>query len=65
VAEEADRLGCLAEVHNIREILRRGTSADRQLQVYDEARAAGASERQAPAVVVDWLIGETGVGVTQ
>jgi carboxylate-amine ligase len=64
VAEEADRLGCLAEVHNIREILRRGTSADRQLQVYDEARAAGASEQAAPVAVVDWLISETGVGLS-
>jgi carboxylate-amine ligase len=64
VEEEALRLGCLAEVRNVREILRRGTSADRQLQVYDEARAAGVSEQEAPMVVVDWLIGETGVGAT-
>jgi glutamate---cysteine ligase / carboxylate-amine ligase len=64
VEEEALRLGCLAEVRSVREILRRGTSADRQLQVYDEARAAGMSEQEAPAVVVDWLISETGVGAT-
>ena len=64
VEDEAERLGCLAEVRHVREILRRGTSADRQLQVYDEARAAGASEQEAPAAVVDWLIRETGVGVT-
>jgi glutamate---cysteine ligase / carboxylate-amine ligase len=64
VEEEAERLGCLPEVHHIREILRRGTSADRQLQVYEEARAAGASEQEATALVVDWLISETGTGVT-
>jgi len=64
VEEEAERLGCLAEVHHIREILRRGTSADRQLQVYEKALAAGTSEQEAPAVVVDWLISETVVGVT-
>jgi len=64
VQDEADRLGCLAEVQNVREILRRGTSADRQLKVYEEARVAGVSEQEAPAVVVDWLISETGVGVT-
>ncbi len=62
VEAEAERLGCLAEVHHIREILRRGTSADRQLQVYEEARAAGAGEQEAPAVVVDWLIRETAAG---
>jgi carboxylate-amine ligase len=63
VEAEAERLGCLAEVHHIREILRRGTSADRQLQAYEEALAAGASEQEAPTRVVDWLIHETGVGV--
>jgi carboxylate-amine ligase len=64
VQEEAERLGCLAEVQHVRDILQRGTSADRQLKVYQDARAAGVSEQEAPAVVVDWLISETGVGVT-
>jgi carboxylate-amine ligase len=64
VQEEADRLGCLAEVHHAREIMKRGTSADRQLEVHEKARAAGASEKEAPIVVVDWLISETAVGVT-
>jgi carboxylate-amine ligase len=64
VQEEADRLGCLAELHHLRDIMQRGTSADRQLEVYDKARAGGASEQEAPAVVVDWLISETTVGVT-
>lgn len=64
VQEEAERLGCLAEVRAARAILERGTSADLQLAVYEKAREAGAGEREAPAVVVDWLIGETTVGVT-
>jgi carboxylate-amine ligase len=59
VGNEAERLGCLAEVEKVREILQRGTSADRQLQVHEEAHAAGASEQEAAAAVVDWLIGET------
>ena len=63
VADEAERLGCLAELHHLREILRRGTSADRQLEVYEEARAAGVSEQEAPAKVVDWLIGESRAGL--
>jgi glutamate---cysteine ligase / carboxylate-amine ligase len=65
VQEEAERLGCLAEVQSVREILRRGTSADRQLQVYEEARVGGASEQEAAAAVVDWLIGETAIGISQ
>lgn len=64
VREEAERLGCLAEVTRAREILDRGTSADQQLNVYAKALAAGASEREAPMAVVDWLIEETMVGVT-
>ena len=63
VQDEAKRLGSLAEVRHVRKILKRGTSADRQLQVYEEARAAGASEQAATAAVVDWLIGETREGV--
>ena len=64
VEEEADRLDCLDEVRHVRDILRRGTSADRQLQVHQEALAAGASADEAAAMVVDWLISETTLGVT-
>ncbi len=56
VAEEAERLGCLDEVHHARTILARGTSADQQLEVYARARAEGADEQEAPRAVVDWLI---------
>jgi carboxylate-amine ligase len=63
VRDEAMRLGCLPEVLRAREILDRGTSADRQLTVHARALAAGASEREAAQAVVDWLIEETLVGV--
>jgi glutamate---cysteine ligase / carboxylate-amine ligase len=63
VRDEAMRLGCLPEVLRAREILDRGTSADRQLNVHARARAAGASEHEAAQAVVDWLIEETMVGV--
>ena len=43
---EAERLGCLDEVLHARHIAVRGTSADRQLAVYEQARADGASERR-------------------
>jgi glutamate---cysteine ligase / carboxylate-amine ligase len=63
VRDEAMRLGALPEVLRAREILDRGTSADRQLTVHARALADGASEREATQAVVDWLIEETMVGV--
>ena len=63
VRDEAMRLGCLPEVLRARDILDRGTSADRQLNVHARALADGASEREAAQAVVDWLIEETMVGV--
>ncbi len=62
---EAGRLGCLAEVEHARTILQRGTSADRQLDVYTRARAAGGGEHEACCAVVDWLIEETMAGIAQ
>jgi carboxylate-amine ligase len=63
VRDEAMRLGCLPEVLRARDILDRGTSADRQLNVHARAQADGASEHEAAQAVVDWLIEETMVGV--
>ena len=63
VAEDADMLGCTAEVGHAREIVRRGTSAHRQLDVYRAAVAAGADGREAMREVVDMLIAETVAGV--
>jgi carboxylate-amine ligase len=60
---EAARCGCLAEVEHARTILRRGTSADRQLNVYTRARADGADEREACERVVDWLVEESVAGL--
>jgi carboxylate-amine ligase len=36
VAEDAEALGCRAEVEHCRHILRRGTSADRQIAIYEQ-----------------------------
>ena len=63
VREDAERLDCVAEVENARDILARGTSAHRQIAVYDAARTAGAGEGEALGAVVDWLIDETVRGV--
>jgi len=59
VREDAEALGCVAEIEHLREILVRGTSAHRQRQVYDHAIAGGASDGDALRAVVDWLVAET------
>jgi carboxylate-amine ligase len=60
---DAERLGCLAEVENVRNILRDGTSAHRQRRAYAKAVAAGADKPQALAAVVDDLIAGTVAGL--
>jgi carboxylate-amine ligase len=63
VGPDAELLGCHAEVGHAREIMKRGTSADRQLEVYRAAIAAGAQQREALIEVVDFLIEETVAGL--
>ena len=63
VREDATALGCLHEIEHARTIMARGTSAHRQVQVYEAARARGASEREALVAVVDWLVRETASGL--
>ncbi|MBK7250030.1 MAG: carboxylate-amine ligase [Gammaproteobacteria bacterium] len=60
--EDAEALGCVAELEHARTIVSRGTSAHRQLRVFEQARADGASEREALEAVVDWLVRETAAG---
>ena len=64
VREDAERLGCVAEVQQTRDILKRGTSAQRQLAFYREQLAAGRNTREALVALVDRLIEETQVGTT-
>jgi glutamate---cysteine ligase / carboxylate-amine ligase len=59
VRPDAEALGCVAEVEHAREIVRRGTSAHRQVSIYEAARRRGATEREALAAIVDWLREET------
>ena len=59
IRPDAERLGCIPEVEHAREILRRGTSAHRQIAIYDAAITAGADETGALKAVIDWLISET------
>ena len=64
VREDAEHFGCVAELENARGILARGTSAHRQVALYEQGLEDGETGWEALARVVDWLIEETVVGVT-
>jgi carboxylate-amine ligase len=59
VREDAEQLGCVAEVEHARSIVQRGTSAHAQRRVFEEARQKGAGKHEALQAVVDWLIETT------
>lgn len=63
IREDAEHFGCVGAVEHARSIVAQGTSADRQLAVYDEALGQGCSEREALRRVVDLLIAETLQGI--
>ena len=63
VRDDAERLSCVAEVDNACDILVRGTSAQRQITIYEAALQEGADSKKALEAVVDWLIEETTYGV--
>lgn len=58
-AADAEALGCTRELMSVRNILQRGTSAHRQLAVYERALADGANQDDALKSVVDHLIADT------
>ena len=62
-ADDAEALGCKAEIASLHDILRCGTSAHRQLNTYQDALATGQSEEDALKSVVDALIAATAEGV--
>ena len=61
--DDAEALGCTDEILHCRDIIRRGTSAHRQLSTYSDAIAAGRDEREALCDVVDMLIENTVSGL--
>jgi carboxylate-amine ligase len=61
--EDAETLDCVQEIGHAHQILKRGTSAHRQVAVYEAAMKDGADKRQALEKVVDFLIDETGAGI--
>jgi glutamate---cysteine ligase / carboxylate-amine ligase len=62
--EDAEALDCLSEVEHARRIFERGTSAHRQLALYEQARGHGASVREALQAVAQFLVQETAAGIS-
>jgi carboxylate-amine ligase len=63
IHEDAERLDCVAEVEYAREIVRWGTSAQRQLEVFKCAVDNGDNGDQALRLVVDDMIVQTVNGI--
>jgi carboxylate-amine ligase len=57
--EDAELLGCAAEIGHCREIVAQGTSADAQLQIFQAENQAN-GEKAAFAKVVGWIARNTG-----
>ena len=59
IGQDAIALDCSREVERARTIASEGTSADRQIAVFEAALAGGAENEAALAAVVDHLVAET------
>ena len=65
IDDVVDELGSRQELDTVRKILEEGTSSDRQLAVYEQCKADGASDQEALKAVVDHLRAETMRGVRE
>src|SRR5262249_54580376 len=59
IADDAAAPSCTKEVEHARKMLDRGSSADEQLKIYNNARMVGRNRQSALREVVDWLYQET------
>ena len=59
IAEDVAALDCAREIAHLAGILDKGTSADRQVDIFSRARAAGRNRLTALKEVVDWVAAET------
>jgi carboxylate-amine ligase len=59
IRPDAEFFGCVDEVEHARTIIKRGTSARRQREIYDAAIELGASSKDALIAVADVLIERT------
>ncbi|MGQ0849056.1 MAG: carboxylate-amine ligase [Actinomycetota bacterium] len=60
---DAEELGCVEEIERARTIVANGTSADRQLRIYQAAITDGATGEEAMRSVVDYLIDDSVHGI--
>lgn len=63
LAEDAEALNCIDEVNHISNIFANGTSAHRQVQVFEQALHQGESKQAALIAVVDDLVEQTKAGL--
>ena len=63
IVEDAEALGCTAEVMHAREIVRRGTSADRQIATFDRMMQEVENPKAAFKAVVDEMVADTVLGL--
>ena len=59
IGEDVAAFGCSAEIAHLDRILAEGTSADRQIDIFTRARAAGRRRLTALKEVIDWAAAET------
>ncbi len=59
VLPEAEEIGCVSELQHVRQIVKDGTSAERQLWAFRRALNSGATEQEALVKVVDTLAANT------
>jgi carboxylate-amine ligase len=62
IDEDVDALDCAAEIERLDGIVAEGTSADRQIDIFGKAKAAGRKGLTALKDVVDWAAAETVAG---
>jgi carboxylate-amine ligase len=59
IHEDIEALGCAAEIARLDRLIATGTSADRQIEIFDLARRRGRPRLDALAAVVDWAAVQT------
>ena len=62
LAEDIDALGCASDIKHLAAIAAKGTSADRQIDIFSKAQAAGRRRLTALKEVIDWAAAETQAG---
>lgn len=59
IAEDIEALECAGEIRHLSAIVARGTSADRQIEIFGKAKSAGRRGLTALKDVIDWAASET------